>query len=55
MLNHEKLKKEIIFVTKIKDYIYFREIMLCLNVKTAKKIDEWYKTNKLDFIKNKAI
>lgn len=28
---------------------FAREIMLCLNVKTAEKIDEWYKFNKLGF------
>ena len=28
---------------------FAREIMLCLNVKTAPKIDEWYKMNKVGF------
>jgi putative intracellular protease/amidase len=34
---------------------FAREIMLCLNVKTVETIDEWYKTNKLGFYRNKAI
>lgn len=28
---------------------FAREIMLCLNVKTAEKIEEWYKFNKVGF------
>ncbi len=28
---------------------FTREIMLCLNVKSVEKIDEWYKFNKLGF------